>query len=59
MILFFLDFNFSKASSVYEGAITTSQNNLLISSAVSKSIPLLAISTPPNAEVGSPANASR
>ncbi len=58
MILFFFPFKISKASALYEGAITTSQNKLLISSAVALSISVLLIKTPPKAETGSPAKAS-
>ena len=41
-----------------DGAITTSQKSELIKFAVSKSISLLAIRIPPNAETGSPAKAA-
>jgi len=57
-ILFFLDFNKSTADFSKLGAITTSQKSLLISLAVSKSIFLFEIKTPPKAETGSPAKAS-
>ena len=54
----FFDFKMANAFSEKEGAITTSQNNLLIASAVSKSISVLLIKIPPKAETGSPAKAS-
>jgi len=46
------------ASASYSGAITTSQNNLLISVAVATSIFVFAINTPPKADVGSQASAA-
>jgi hypothetical protein len=58
IILFFLLFKTSRASLSNDGAITTSQKSLFISSALLKSIVLLEINTPPKAETGSPARAS-
>ena len=55
----FFDLRIANAVSEKLGAITTSQNNLCISSAVSKSISVLLINMPPNADTGSPANASK
>ena len=55
---FFLWHRISTASDAKEGAITTSQNSLSISSAVCESISRLAMSTPPNADTGSHARAS-
>ena len=55
---FFLPFNKVRASSENSGAMTTSQKRECISAAVLRSIGLLAINTPPNAEIGSPARAS-
>ena len=59
IILFFFSSKISIASWSYDGAITTSQNNWLISFAVATSIFPFAIKTPPKAEVGSPAKASK
>ena len=56
-ILFFLLCNISNASSFIFGAITTSQNNLLITEAVDLSILVLDIKIPPNAEIGSASSA--
>ena len=46
------------ASSVYEGAMHTSKKILFISSAVTSSISVLEMSTPPKADTGSPARAA-
>ena len=57
MILFFFSDKIATASSSNSGAITTSQKSEFISLAVAESIFLLAIRTPPKAEVGSQAKA--
>jgi hypothetical protein len=51
-------FSISRASSSYDGAITISKKILFISLAVSASIFLFVVNTPPNAETGSPASAA-
>ena len=55
---FFFDCNNVNASASYPGAITTSQNNSFINCAVGKSIVVLEIRIPPNADTGSPAKAA-
>ena len=54
---FFFDFKISSASFSNTGASNTSKNISLIADAVSLSIRLFVISTPPNALSGSPARA--
>ena len=59
IILFFLDFNKSNAISLKSGAIKTSKNSLLISSAVLISIAWLEVKIPPKADTLSHESASK
>ena len=52
LLSFFFSFSISRAFFLNLGAIKTSKNNFFKSFAVSKSISVLEIKTPPNAEIG-------